>query len=138
MSPFPSFEIKNVEFSELRFTTAGDWEQTSEDHIVVYLVKVNDPRYSAIVLAHEMTEIIYCWWKGVTGKEADAFDAIWEEELKRGLHKPEEEAGFDKRCPYRRGHQLGYIAERIFCWILRVKWKKYCADWDKFFQENHK
>jgi hypothetical protein len=58
---------------------------------------------------------------------------LWEKELKDGIHKPEEEAGFDKRCPYRTGHQLGFITEYLTCVLLGLSWKRYCKYWDDFF-----
>jgi hypothetical protein len=133
-----NIEIKTVPLSELRFTTAGDWKQNSDGSITIWLVDTPDWRYWAIVLMHELTEILVCRLDDVTSASADAFDAIWENELKQGLHRPEEEAGCDRRCPYYHGHRAGIMMEKLFCFILRVPWKEYDDYWELFFRENYK
>jgi hypothetical protein len=100
----------------------------------IWLCYTSDWRYQFIVLAHELTEWAWCIKHNVTAESADGFDAIWEAEIHMGLHGPEQEAGFDRRCPYRGGHVWGARIERIMCFILGVSWSRYCTYWDNFFK----
>ena len=95
---------------------------------------MKDCRYFWPILFHEEIEIAWCIKNGVTSAECQKFDTMWEREIKTGLHKPEEEAGFDKRCPYRGGHVWGSRFERLVCWILGINWKKYCQDCEEIFK----
>lgn len=135
MNKFPNIVIKQLEREQLRFTTAGDWMMHEDGSFEIHLLKMDDWRYSAIVLIHELTEIFICWRLGITAQEADDFDRVWEDELKKGIQNLEKEAGFDKRCPYRKGHVWGARMERLFCFILGVNWNKYCNDWDNYFKK---
>lgn len=125
--------VKEVALADMPFTTAGHWRETDAGNFEVLVVALKDWRYSFIVLMHELTEWAICRWFGVSTATCDAFDDLWEQELVRGEHKPEEEAGFDRRCPYRKGHVWGARMERLFCFLLGLRWKTYCADWDEFF-----
>jgi len=129
------FDIQfNTPIEKLRYTTAADWT-IKKDVLTIWMCATKDWRYQAIVFMHEITEIFWCIKNGVTAKRADAFDSLWEKELEKGIHRPEEEAGFDKRCPYRGGHIWGARMEHLFCWILGVKWRVYCDYWDDFFKK---
>ncbi len=125
----------NTPLKELRFTTAGDWTMREDGTFEIWLCEIEDWRYQFIVLIHELTEWAWCLWRGVGAGESDAFDALWESELKMGLHLPEEEAGFDKRAPYRGGHVWGARMEWVFCYILGIGWRKYCETWNEFFRK---
>ena len=120
----PTIHIKFIPQKEQRFSTPADW-QIVDNLLTVWISEMADPRYECIVLMHELTEIIICWFDGVSSTDADAFDALWEKEIEAGLHNKIEEAGFDKRCCYRRGHVWGARMERLFCFILGVKWRDY-------------
>lgn len=125
----------NTPIKELRFTTAGDWTMRKDGSFEIWICETKDWRYQFIVLMHELTEWAWCLKNKVSAAKADAFDDQWEWELKNGIHRPEEEAGFDKRCPYRGGHVWGARIEHLFCWILGVKWRVYCDYWDDFFKK---
>ena len=79
-------DIKSIPINELRFTTAGDWFE-DEDGLHITIVKLDNEKYEYIVLMHELTEYIICKFKGITSKESDDFDYLWEEELKKGFFR---------------------------------------------------
>lgn len=129
----PSIHIHaNTPRTQMRFTTAGDW--TQQDGVYeIWICETADWRMQAIVLFHELIELLWCHKNGVTAKDADIFDAKWEAELEKGIHKPWEEAGFAADCPYGPGHRLGVKAEKLGCFALGMKWGTYVKFWDHYF-----
>lgn len=133
--------IKEIPHESNKWATLGDWWFGDEQRNInqdgdLYITISQMPmwKYFWPILAHEIIEIAWCLTHGVTSQECEDYDAMWEDELNRGLHKPEEEAGFDKRSPYRGGHIWGARFERLVCWILGINWKKYCRDCEEIFQ----
>lgn len=118
-------KIIRMPISEQRFTTLGDWWESDAGNFAIAISEMPDWRHEFLVLIHELTEWAICQAKGVPTADCDAFDAMWEKELGQGLHGLEEEAGFDRRCPYRKGHVWGYRMERFFCFLLGASWKEY-------------
>lgn len=132
---FPEISIKIIPIKEQPFTTLGHWFEKEDNSFCILLTEMKDWRYVALVFIHEFTELFICWKEGITTDMADNFDSLWESELKKGLHKIEQEAGFDKRCPYRKGHVWGVRMERLFSWLLGVKWSKYVSYCNELMKE---
>lgn len=120
--------IEFIEQEEQRFYTVGDWTQLEDGTIKIWITKFDDWRSSFMILMHELVEIGITLNAGIKSKDCDDFDAMWEEELKRGLHADDDEPGWDKRCPYKRGHFWGDNIERFFCFIFKIKWDNYEKD----------
>jgi len=125
--------IKTVPYSEMSRTTAADWKIHEDGSVEIWAVETDDWKMSAIVLFHELAEIFFCKMDGITSKEADAFDDLWEKELAEGRHRPEEEAGCDPRCPYRLAHRAGMFVESVMCFVFGVHEEDYKDFWDCFF-----
>ena len=115
-----------------RFTTVGDWGRSPNGEYFITIARLPDYRHQVLVLIHELVEWTICMLTGVSVEAADAFDALWEQELRKGLHEPEDEAGYDTRCPYRKGHVWGGRAERFFAWLFRVDWNDYGDECDTY------
>lgn len=118
-------KIVLLPISAQRFTTLGDWWEDENGIFTIAISEMSDWRYEFLVLIHELTEWSICFATGVSSKDADEFDRLWEENIKAGLVSIETEAGFDKACPYHRGHVWGARLERLFCWLLGANWKSY-------------
>jgi hypothetical protein len=123
---FPPLNLEIRPVSEQRFTTLGDWWQREDGSYTITVSEMDDWRHVFLVLAHELTEWAITRHQGVTSAECDAFDSMFEEEIRAGRWGVEIEAGFDRRCPYRKGHVWGCRAERLFSWLLGVNWNDYC------------
>jgi hypothetical protein len=132
---FPNITVKVIPISEQRFTTLGDWLENPDGSFVITLPEMNDWRVTFLVLMHELVEWGITQSEGTTTSACDDFDAMWEQEIKDGKQLIETEAGFDPRCPYRRGHVWGYRAERVLCWILGLSWKSYGAECDRYLDQ---
>lgn len=120
--------IRLIEQPEHRFTTIGDWWENPDGTFEVRVTRMNNIKHTMMVLLHEISEWAICQATGVSTKLCDEFDALWEDEIDRGLHAVEEEAGFDVRCPYRAGHIFGCGVEHIMCVVLNASWEAYEAE----------
>lgn len=125
-------KIRLISMDEQRFNTIGDWGRSESGEYFITIAMLPDYRHQVLVLIHELVEWTICMATGVSVEAADAFDELWEQELRQGKQPPEEEAGFDLRCPYRRGHIWGARAERFFAWLFRVDWKAYCNECEAY------
>src|SRR5215475_10964383 len=123
--------IIRLPVQQQRFTTLGDWYEDECGNFTVTTSIMDNWKYEFCVLIHELTEWAICQAMGVKTQDADDFDEMWEREIKAGIQLIETEAGFDKRCPYRRGHVWGARMERFFCFLLRANWKDYCTECDR-------
>lgn len=128
-------KIVRLSITEQRFTTLGDWWEDENGAFTIAITEMKDWRHEFLVLIHELTEWAICQATGVSTEAADKFDEEWEKDIRAGLVSAELEAGFDKRCPYRRGHVWGARAERLFCWLLGASWKDYLKECDKLIRE---
>jgi hypothetical protein len=117
-----------------KFNTTGYWETRhpktwengeTDNDIAIAVNRLPDWRYQISVTFHELIELCWCKLHGVTTKECDDFDEIYEELYRSGKIPQTKDPGDDKKCPYYRGHQWGKLFERIVCFILKVKWKEY-------------
>ena len=119
--------IFTIKQHEQRFTTIGDWkilystitrrvggrkhegviDLTRPNELTIWITEMPDWRWWISVLVHELVEVCYCMLKGITNKECDDFDAWYETQYDAGLIPKSQEAGYDKRCPYRVGHVWG-------------------------------
>src|SRR5882672_1464250 len=121
-------EIKLIPVTEHRWTTLGTWVEREDGSFQVLVARMSRWQYELCILAHELVEWAICQRDGVSTKDCDDFDDLWESEFQAGKHSLEAEAGFDRRCPYRRGHVLGTRVEWLLCRLLGVSWSQYCAD----------
>jgi hypothetical protein len=122
--------IRFVRFTDQRFTTLGDWLER-DDQFEINVTIMPRWQHTFLILMHELIEWAVCQRDGVKTAVCDGFDTDWERELADGKHRIEEEAGFDRRCPYREGHVWGARAERFLCWLLGCSWKEYLIACDE-------
>jgi hypothetical protein len=125
----PKIIIVPIEYQ--RFTTIGDWYEDKYGNFTISISYLYDWKYEFLVLIHELTEWAICQSMGVKTQACDDFDGLWESEIKKGIQDINTEAGFDRRCPYRRGHVWGARMERLFCFLLRASWKDYCESCER-------
>lgn len=111
-----------------RFETLGDWKRHSDGSYTIWLTEMADWRHTALVLLHELVELLICHHRDVASDDCDAFDREWENEIAQGLHGIEEEAGCDRRAPYHDGHMAGIVAEHLGAMMIGVDWDGYCRD----------
>lgn len=120
-----NINILSIEQRDHRFTTIGDWWEDDAGILQIRITKM-PWRFEVAVLFHELIEFFICKADGIKTKECDEFDALFEREYESGIWPKSVEAGFDKRCPYRKGHVWGSRFERVTIWVLGASWREYC------------
>ncbi len=123
-------DIQFIPHSQHKFTTIGHWFVDNDTLTIQISEEICWPNKIA-VLFHELIESCMCISKGITTEECDAFDEIFEREYELGIWPKSVEAGYDPRCPYRRGHIWGSRFERVVIFLLGASWKDCNAECDK-------
>lgn len=123
-------DIQFIPHASHRFTTIGHWF-VDGDTLVIQISEEVCWENRVAVLFHELIEAAWCIAKGVTTAECDEFDAVFELEYAAGVWPYSVEAGFDKRCPYRKGHVWGSRFERLVLWILGADKRACDAECDR-------
>ena len=121
-----NIDIQFIPHEEQRFTTIGHW-YVIDDTVHIEISREIEWKYKFAVLFHELIEVGMCLAAGITTEECDKFDALFEFEYSMGLWPKSVEAGFDKRCPYRKGHIWGSRFERVVIFLLGASWRDYNA-----------
>lgn len=130
--------FKTVTMKEQPFLTQGDWQTDKDGNMVSTIAECEDWRFWAIVAIHEMVEYFICKLRGVTIEDCNKFDAMYEEGYRSGKIPLDKEAGYDKRCPYHRGHVWGDRFAWVLAKLLRVKIKDYNRYMDKLITDEVK
>jgi len=125
-----NIDLKFIPHADHRFTTIGHW-YVVDDVLVIQISKEICFANKVAVIFHELIEAAMCISRGITTEECDAFDEMFEKEYDAGIWPRSVEAGFDMRCPYRRGHIWGSRFERIVIFLLGASWRECNAECDK-------
>jgi hypothetical protein len=115
--------INTIPHKKQRYNTVGDFGGTTRRWVTVS--EMNNPSYELAVAIHELIEQHLTGLDGISVKEIDKFDKLFEEEFKAGLHANSEEPGDDPRAPYFWHHQMAGIIERLFIQSCGLTWKDY-------------
>lgn len=127
--------VRVVKSSEQPFCTIGHWMYDKEGNLLILITKMKDWRYEFGVFIHEIVEWALCEYKGITVEECDKFDELYEEGYRTGKIPVKKEAGYDKHCPYHRGHVWGDRISWVIMVLLGVNWKDYNLDADRIIDE---
>lgn len=116
--------IQAIPHTNHRYPTVGDYWDAAES-LEVRTSQMSDPRYEQLVIIHELVEIFLLQKRGLTLKDTDDFDIMFEKEREEGKHGPDEEPGDDPRCPYRKEHRIAETIERMLAIAIEVDWSDY-------------
>jgi hypothetical protein len=125
-------QIETIPHSEQRYPTVGDWWYPSDDLLVIRVSKMSDPRMEEAVAIHELFEARACAHAGITQKQVDEFDMMFEKEREQGLHNPSAEPGDDHRAPYYTQHQFATSVERSYAALVGLDWNTYAKEIESF------
>ncbi len=113
-----NISVKIIPHSKQRYETSGDYWIDRRGTIQIRISKSRNWRHEALLLMHELTEMLLCIDRGVSFKAIDRFDMNF---------KGDGEPGDDPRAPYYRQHQFATKIERLLAKELRVNWRAYNA-----------
>lgn len=119
-----NINIKTIPHKEHRYPTVGDWWFEKDGTLQIRVSKLGNWRYEALIVVHELVEVLICKHARVTQKQVDKFDMMFENEREQGLHG-DEEPGDDPDAPYKFQHGIATGVERILAVMLGVCWRKY-------------
>src|SRR5712692_5900044 len=114
-------KIEFIPHKTHKFSTVGYWF-IEGDLLTIQISNEICWQYKAAVLAHELIEVLLCILNGITTVECDNFDALFEKKYELGLVPKSVEPGFDRHCPYRKGHIWGCRLERFVIFLLKESW----------------
>jgi hypothetical protein len=115
--------IETIPHDQQRFPTwAGDWQIDQQGNIAIQVSELGDWRYEALVIHHELTEVLLCKARGITTEMVDAFCATVTERRAAGTV---DETDHDKTSPSHREHLFAENLERMLAFELGVDWDEY-------------
>jgi hypothetical protein len=113
---------KTIPYKNMRYPTCGDYWIDADGTFQIRIAELPDWRYVALVFVHEFWEMCACIHAGIEFESIDNFDKAFE------LHRQPgntDEPGDDSAAPYYNQHQSACAVERLFAFILGVRWEKY-------------
>ena len=121
---FKEISMKVISSSKQRYDTCGDY-WLDKNGVQFRVSNLKDWRMHILVLIHELAEWAMLQDRGVTVGAVDKFDMNFEKEREQGLHRPEEEPGDAKDCPYRKEHAIATKIEKLMAKELGIDWDAY-------------
>lgn len=121
MKHLPDINFKAIPHNKMRYPTCGDYyKKNGELHVRVS--KMNS-KHEFLVFMHELIEWFLIDQKGISIKEIDDFDILYEE-----TKSDNSEPGDDPNAPYFDEHQYATYIEKLLAEKLGVNWQKYDAN----------
>ncbi len=114
--------VNIVPHREQKYPTSGNWWFEEGDQLVVTVSDLGDPRFNALVAAHEIVEALLCRERGIADEAVTKFDTD---------HLELEEPGDDPRAPYHAEHMSASVVEHALAALLGIDWNLYTEAFSK-------
>lgn len=114
--------VQTIPHEQHRYTTVGDWWVDPDGTIQIRVSNLSDWRREALIVVHEIVEILLCKHAGITTEQVDKFDKEFEANREPGNY---EEPGDHPLAPYVSQHCTATGIERVLAAALGVNWKQY-------------
>jgi hypothetical protein len=122
MKHLPHINCSVIAHKNQRYETSGDYWRVSPTVWVLHVSRMSDWRFEALVLIHEIVEMVLTTQYNIKWKDIDRFD----------MDNPQlDDPGDSKKAPYHWEHKWATRVERLCAWLLDVKWSEYQRDFDK-------
>jgi len=121
---------KIIPHKSQRYDTCGDYEEFSKTCWNVSISR--HPlgwRAEALVLIHELIEMMLCRHRGISWDSIDEFDMA---------HPELDDPGSCKRAPYHREHVFAVRVEKMMCLLFGFDWDTYDKSFAKMRYPKHK
>jgi hypothetical protein len=110
--------IELIDHKAQDYDTAGNYKAISKHCWYVTISRMQDWRYSILVLIHEIIEMALTFHHDIKWEDIDAFD-ISNSEM--------EDPGACPKAPYHKEHMSAEKIERCMAFLLGVNWPEYEA-----------
>jgi len=117
--------IETISHDKQVYPTVGDYRYDEEGTLHIKVSDLGDIYMETMVAIHELIEERLVRKAGIPIKEIDDFDIMYEKEREQGLHRDDEEPGFDSRAPYLDFHTFASGIEMALCSKLGINWNEY-------------
>lgn len=117
--------IETIDHKDQVYPTVGDYRYDEEGTLQIKISNLGDEYLETLVAIHELIEERLLKKRGIPVSIIDEFDIEYEKERERGLHKYDEEPGFDKRSPYLDEHTFATSIEMAICSKMSYNWVEY-------------
>ena len=120
--------IESIPHKTHRYPTCGDWWFEEDGTLQIRVSEEMPDTSKALVVLHELAEVIMCQANGVTQGQVDEFDMAYEKARQPG---DESEPGDQKSAPYFTQHGIATGIERIAATQMGVSWE----DHERYLEE---
>lgn len=117
--------VQSIPHREQRYETVGDYWDDPDGTQHVRVSDMKNQTYEMLVVIHELIEKELCRMRGIPHEVITAFDILYEEERKQGVHGKNDEPGADSRAPYYKEHMLATKLEMELAQEMNVDWIEY-------------
>ena len=115
MKHLPSILTNTIKHKDQNYNTVGDYGENKE-FWWVHISKMDKWQYEAMVLIHELVEMILTKHRRIN----------WDKITKFDVNNPQlEEPGLNKKAPYHKEHLFATKIEKSLCCELNLDWNKY-------------
>lgn len=107
------------------YPTVGNWQFNNDGALVIFISELSNKKYEFLLTIHEYVEAMSCKFSGITVKQVDDFDLMFEKKSILGKVGDTDEPGDESDCPYKKQHCIATGIERILACQIGVDWKTY-------------
>lgn len=116
-------KIESIPHEEQRYPTVGDYWLDESGVEQVRVSAMPDWRYEALVVVHELVELILTRHRGIAEEHISNFDIDFEQSREKAMVTGE--PGDHPNAPYRKEHFFATNLERLLAAELDVDWFEY-------------
>ena len=124
----PEIHIKVIPFKAHRKNIGGQVDDYWVDKKGILQIRISDLNSASLefmLLIHALSEAVLCMIRGIKFSSIDEFDRQFEEQVRGGLYREDEEPGDDIAAPYKREHFFATNIERLLAAELGINWGYY-------------
>lgn len=118
----PKIVIEAIPHVEQNYDTCGDWYYDKDGTLHIKVSHLSSWQHEALIVLHELAEVLMAKHDGVTVEQVDAFDKQFEANRLEGNV---DEPGDDPACPVWRQHGVASGIERVIASQMGVDWEAY-------------
>lgn len=117
--------IETIPHTDQAYPTVGDYRYDEYGVLHIKVSDLGDEYLETLVAIHELIEERLIKKRGLSISVIDEFDINYEKERGQGLHREDDEPGFDINSPYLDEHTFATSIEMVICSKMGYNWINY-------------